>query len=337
MTERLVKYFGKDFTKEQRVNSYDLIENFISDNVKDWSQSPDTDKISADFGVLISKFTKEDFAFLLCHAGYIPEFYEHDSSQETLYSKLIEVLVCEWAKRAGFKDSYIQKQKASKEDVTIQIDNTVIVCDAKSYRLGRSQAAPNVKDTIKKADYEKWQKWWTVSEPHEKYGKLNSVGGLITFPSLHRWKGSSDAYLYSTDSSRPIVIIFYEHLAYFLLKGCDYNIIVNLMSNYPKLFPEASKNQHTYFETILKFMFDKDWDHFFEYLKLFAEIVKEKVIHTVERITTHLEESKKRIQLEIEAIAIDKLKDTLIESRLENECGQILKQLENIKKFRPVS
>jgi hypothetical protein len=193
MTDRLLKHFGKDFSEQQRIFYYDYIETYISDNVKDWSVPPETDKLATDFATVISKFAKEDFAFLLCHAGYIPEFYEHDSSQETLYSKLIEVLVCEWAKRVGFKDSYIQKQKASKEDVTIQTDNTVVVCDAKSYRLGRSQSAPNVKDTIKKADYEKWQDWWNVSEPHVKYGKLNSIGGLITFPSLHRWKGSSDA------------------------------------------------------------------------------------------------------------------------------------------------
>ena len=39
--------------------------------------------------------------------------------------------------------------------------------------------------------------------------------------------------------------------------------------------------------------------------------------------------------MEIEAIEVDKLREYLIESRLENECGHILKQLENIKKFRP--
>lgn len=335
MTEKLLHFYGKDFTREQRIYYYDFIENFIADNVKDWSKPPETDKIADTFGNVISKFAIEDFAFLLSHSGYIPEFYEHDSSQETLYSKLIEVLVCEWAKRVGFKDSYIQKQKASKEDVTIQVDDTIIVCDAKSYRLGRSQAAPNVKDTIKKADYEKWQEWWHLSEPHAEYGKFKSIGGLITFPSLHRWKGSSDAYLYSTDKHKPIVIIFYEHLAYFLLRGYDYQTVINLIDNYPKLFPAASKNQHTYFETILKNMFTKDWDDFFEYIKLFAEVVREKVINTVDRISTHLEESKKRIRMEIEAIEVDKIREYLIESRLENECGQILKQLENIKKFRP--
>ena len=336
MPDRLPEFFGKPLDKGQRVYSYDLIENFISETVKDWAKPPETEKIAADFGALIAKFSKEDFAFLLCHSGYIPEFYEHDSSQETLYSKLIEVLVCEWAKRAGFKDSYIQKQKASKEDVTIQVGNTVIVCDAKSYRLGRSQAAPNVKDTIKKADYEKWQSWWLASEPDVTYGKFNPIGGLITFPSLHRWKGTSDAYLYSTDKTKPIVIIFYEHLAYFLIRKYDYKSIIDLMNSYPKLFPDASKNQHTYFETILKFLFGGTWDDYFEYIKLFSEIAKEKVSNTTERILKRLDESKERIKKEIESIDVEKLRDHLIESRLENESGQLLKQLENIRKFRPL-
>ena len=35
-------------------------------------------------------------------------------------------------------------------------DKNIIVSDTKSFRLSRSQSAPNVKDTIKLADYEKW-------------------------------------------------------------------------------------------------------------------------------------------------------------------------------------
>lgn len=341
MTERLIKYFGKDFTEEQRKHSYDYIEIFISECVKDWSTPPDTDVIAAEFASKINQFSKEDFAFLLSHAGYIPEFYEHDSSQETLYSKLIEVLVCEWALRIGFNKSAIQKQKASKEDVTIQRNETVIVCDAKSFRLGRSQAAPNVKDTIKKADYEKWQDHWNESEPDKTYGKLNSIGGLITFPSLHRWKGKSDAYLYCTDADRPIAILFYEHLAYFLLKEYDYQLLIDLFTQYPALFPHASRDQKTYFDAVLGFLFGTEeekerHEDFYEYTKLSLEIVKEKVKHTIDRIDIEVIATKHKIELEIEAIDVNKLKQALIESRLENESGQLIKQLINIKKFRPV-
>lgn len=336
MKVRLQKFFGKDFTKEQRMKSYDFIENYILETVKQWNTAPDTDKIAADFASILTKLDNSDFVFLLCHTGYIPEFYEHDSSQETLFSKLIEVLVCEWAIRVGFTDSSIQKQKASKEDVSIQIGNTVIVCDAKSYRLGRSQAAPNVKDTIKKADYEKWQDWWHTNEPHVKYGKLTSIGGLITFPSLHKWKGSSDAYLYATDKHKPIIIIFYEYLAFYLIKGYNQNKLIEILKAYETIFPVASKDQSKYFESLLKALFSENWTDFEEYMNLFAEIIKEKVINTVERISEHLLVSKERIKAEIEAIPVEQLKGYLIDSRFENECGQIIKQLENIRKFRPI-
>jgi hypothetical protein len=335
MTDRLVKYFGKDFSKEERIKSYDFIESYIAEIVKHWNSSPDTDAIAASFASVIQNLDTSEFAFLLCHTGYIPEFYEHDSSQETLFSKLIEVLVCEWAKRVGFADSSIQKQKASKEDVSIQIGTTVIVCDAKSYRLGRSQAAPNVKDTIKKADYEKWQTWY-LGEPHVTYGKYEPIGGLITFPSLHRWKGGSDAYLYATDKHKPIIIIFYEHLAYYLVAGYKQNKLIEILKSYEQIFPAASKDQSKYFESLLKNLFAESWDDFHEYMNLFAEIIKEKVLNTVDRISEHLEVSHTRIKAEIEAIPVEKLRDYLIESRFENECGQIIKQLENIKKFRPI-
>ncbi|MCU0446451.1 MAG: HindIII family type II restriction endonuclease [Microscillaceae bacterium] len=231
MKDSFLRFFDKDFSQTERIASYDYLENYISDTVNDWTTAPDTERIALDFAQKIGSLDKNDFAFLLCHAGYIPEFYEHDSSQETLYSKLIEILVCEWAKRVGFKDSSTQKQKASKEDITIQIDNTIIVCDAKSFRLGRSQAAPNVKDTIKKADYEKWQNSY-LAEPNESYGVFDTIGGLITFPSLHNWKGSSDAYLYATDKHKPIVIIFYEHLAFYYLQGYQQQNLIEILNNY---------------------------------------------------------------------------------------------------------
>jgi hypothetical protein len=335
MTDKMIKYFGKDFTKDQRIQSYNFIENYISDKVQQWETAPETDKIAADFANILSKMDNMDFSFLLCHSGYIPEFYEHDSSQETLYSKLIEVLICEWAKRVGFKDSAIQKQKASKEDITIQLDNIVIVCDAKSYRLGRSQAAPNVKDTIKKADYEKWQDWWADTEPHVTYGKLTSIGGLITFPSLHRWKGSSDAYLYASDKEKPIIILFYEHLAFYLIKKYNQNGLIGIFRDYNEIFPAPSKDQTKYFTSLLRFLFSENWTDFEEYMGIFAFIIKEKVLNTIERISEYLSTSKERIIAEIEAIPVEKLKGYLIESRFENECGQIIKQLENIKKFRP--
>ena len=335
MTEEIVTYFGKDLTLDERQYSYDFIENYIEEKVSDWSIPPNTEEIASNFSSILEKFSEPDFNFLLCHAGYIPEFYDHDSSQETLYSKLIEVLVCEWSKRVGFIDSCIQRQKSSKEDITIQVGAILIVCDAKSFRLGRSQSAPNVKDTIKKGDYQKWQDNWNNIDPHSKHGVLKPIGGLVTFPSLHRWKGESDAYLYCTDKERPIIMLFYEHLAYFTIKNIKHTKIIECMENYSEIFPSASKNQHSYFDKILNNLFEDHFEHYTEYMKLFVEIIKEKVNHTTNRITKKILETEKMIRLEIDAIDEKKLREHLIDSRLHNVSGQIIKQLANIKKFRP--
>ncbi|MHB8236203.1 MAG: HindIII family type II restriction endonuclease [Acidithiobacillus ferrivorans] len=203
----IADFFGKAYRdKETRISSYNYIENFISREHINWSISPQTATIVDHFLNEISGLPLPDLAFLVVHSGYIPESYAADSSAETLYSKLIEAVVMVWAKKIGFANSILQTQKSSMEDVSI-IDGThVIVCDTKSFRLGRSQAAPNVKDVLKHADIAKW-----LSAHHNKH----ALGGLVTLPSQHDWKSGSDFYQYTTDKSSPTACLYYEHLAYF--------------------------------------------------------------------------------------------------------------------------
>jgi hypothetical protein len=333
MTERLQKFFGKDYIKKERVFLYDYIENFINTHVDDWTKTPDTDAISRDFFSAIKELDDSDFSFLLLTTGYIPEFYVHDSSQETLYSKLVEVLVCEWAIRIVYTDSNIVKQKSSKEDVSIKLGNLIIVCDAKTYRLGRSQAAPNVKDTIKKADYDKWQSAYR-GQPYNDEIVFAPIGGLITFPSLHRWKGSSDAYLYCTDKDDPICILFYEYLAYMILGGYDHSRITNVLTNYGELFPSKTKEQHTYFKTILGRMFGEGNETFNDFIKLSLELTNELVAHKIELVTNFVEEYRKTVEAEVDLIRIEDLKARLIEAETKLLSSQLNKQLHNITKFR---
>jgi len=334
MEERLKEFFGREINLEERLYFYDYIENYIKDNVKSWDISPDTDSMAASFAAKISAMPTKDFCFLLSSAGYIPEFYRHDSSQETLYSKLVEVMVCEWAKRAGFIDSSLQKQKSSKEDVTIQLDRTIIVCDAKSFRLGRSQAAPNVKDTIKKADYDKWK------ESYRKQGTkdertYNAIGGLITFPTLHRWKGKSDAYLYCTDKDDPICILFYEYLSLYLLLDQGPDKLITLFAIYPDLFPEKSKDQHTYFETIISNLFDIDKGRLTDFIKLSIEIVDEQTNHKLELIDKEIAHLRKKVIDEVNRQEdIEQLKAKLILAETTLISEHLRKQKNNIIKFR---
>lgn len=333
MTDRLQKFFGKDFSQDERIKLYDYIEDYISSKVTDWSKAPDTDAIATSFANDIKQLDKADFAFLLLSTGYIPEFYTHDSSQETLYSKLVEVLVCEWAIRIGFKDSAIIKQKASKEDVSIRLDNLVIVCDAKTYRLGRSQAAPNVKDTIKKADYDKWQENYRGKEL-KKDVFYSPIGGLITFPSLHRWKGGSDAYLYCTDKDDPIIILFYEYLAYMLIGGFSHETLIKVLSSYGELFPAKTKEQHSYFAPVLDTIFGKDNEDFTDFVKLSLELTNELVAHKTKLVEEFIDNSKKAVEEEIEKISVEEMKKRLIEAETKLISHQLKKQLVNINKFR---
>ena len=250
-----------------------------------------------------------------------------DSSQETLYSKLIESLVCEWAKRIGFKDSYLQTQKSNKEDVTIQIGNSVIVCDAKSFRLGRSQAAPNVKDIIKKQAYTTWLNQYNCDK----------IGGLVTFPSLHDWKKGSEAYAYFTEGHPAIMILFYEQMAYMLMKKISHKKIINFLNNYDQIFPTPSKNRNYYWKGITENLLaptPKDKDSYNSFMAESFTIIKMKVNHVLNQIVSFLVKKRVTIEQEIDHMSEDKIKKLAAEARYQNVCADIERQKNNIIRFR---
>ncbi len=202
---------------------------FLQDFVNNSFKTPpiNHDNISIAFQKTLKKdFTDNQLADLLIYAGYIPDIYQNDSSEETLFTKLVEVLVCEWACRMGFTSQYI-KQKASYEDVNITINEKIIVCDAKSFRLGRSQKAPNVKDFLKLEDIRKWL------TRHPK-----KLGGLVTYPCTHEWINKSDAYQYCSDKSAPTVMLPYKYLSFLLKYKNNYNTNdLEQLWNYNRIFP----------------------------------------------------------------------------------------------------
>ncbi len=205
-----------------------LLQQFV-DNAFQTNKTIDHDALSARFQKMLrEEFSDSQLVDLLIYAGYIPDTYLSDSSEETLFSKLVEVLVCEWANRMGFDSRFI-KQKASYEDVNIAIDGRVLVCDAKSFRLGRSQQAPNVKDFLKLEDIRKWL---------SRYD--NKLGGLVTYPCTHEWTSGSDAYQYCSDKSAPTIMLPYKYLSFLLLKkdSFDTKELVKLW-NYEEVFPEV--------------------------------------------------------------------------------------------------
>ena len=84
--------------------------------------------------------------FLLGHlrlCGAIPERYGHDTSEEKLYSKYTDVIICEAFSSFGFKSNVI-KERADVADVECVNEDYSFVADAKAFRLSRT--AKNQKD-----------------------------------------------------------------------------------------------------------------------------------------------------------------------------------------------
>ncbi len=75
--------------------------------------------------------------------GDIPESFEHSSSEEKLYSKYTDILLCESFKRIGL-ESRVIKERGDSADVETQSKNYSFIADAKVFRLSRT--AKNQKD-----------------------------------------------------------------------------------------------------------------------------------------------------------------------------------------------
>lgn len=77
----------------------------------------------------------------LCAA--IPELYEHDSTEEKLYSKYTDILISKAFETMGLTSCVI-KERADAADVECVSENYSFVADAKAFRLSRT--AKNQKD-----------------------------------------------------------------------------------------------------------------------------------------------------------------------------------------------
>lgn len=330
--EEVKAWFGEEFgDRERRLSSYDQMENFILASHTDWNIAPSTDKIVRKFEAEIASVSDQELAFLLVHSGYIPETYGADSSQETLYSKLIEALVKTWAMRIGFDQSVLPTQKSSKEDITIADAEGVIVCDAKSYRLGRSQKAPNVKDALKQGDIKKWL---------SAYPPERRIGGLVTFPSQHDWNSGSDFYAYLTDYTSPVMMLFYEHLAFLLLARISKSKITSFLRGHQSHFPAAhtakSSNRALYFAVLDRAIIntsDLNWADF----SVGADfIVREKASHTKDTLEKFLIADKKAIADHIleSQLTVEELVKELSDARFMQKHHNLVRQVVNIKSFR---
>ena len=310
-----------------------FIKNFVDSKFQS-GKGIDHESIANEFlRIMRKEFSDQRFENLLIVSGFIPDLYANDSSEETLYSKLIEALVCEWANRIGASGQLI-KQKASYEDVQITVGNQIIVCDAKSFRLGRSQQAPNAKDFLKLEDIRKWMSRYS-----------NAIGGLVTYPCKHEWSSSSDIYQYCSTKDAPTLMLPYKYLA-FLFHYKDRFSPTDLLSlwDYNKIFPNkltktmVGGNKAAYWkqinaaiarlvsvsqETLNNYMLEADQK---------IEICVKDHLALIEDLKA---ETIKHIELEIQKIDdINALKRRIIAYQTIAETGNLDVLIKRINKFR---
>lgn len=306
--------------------AYFYIKNFIDSN-----KNKGSNETVLYFEKIISSFNDKDLENLILFSGFIPDLYEADSSEETLFSKLVEVLIAVSIRKLGFHSEYI-KTKASYEDVKFEISNKIIVCDVKSFRLGRSQKAPNVKDFIKLEDIKKWL---------ARY-KNKKLGGLVIYPDSHEWTSGSDAYQYCSTKETPTVMLPYKYIA--LLLKYKNNIkndsILNLW-NYNVLFPDKlsnKKNNKSNYWNILnktiRGILNITEKEFSNTLENFDNKIKKCIEEHIKNLTQHSSIMKENIKRNVNMLTPEKAKKEYIEYKTRIETEPINKTIRRIKTFR---
>ena len=161
-------------------------------------------KLSGDFGEdtgrlekeLADEIRRQGVQSLLDHVrlcGDIPESYSHDSSEEKLYSKYTDSLLCESFKSVGLK-SLVIPERSDAADVEAFAKGYSFVADAKAFRLSRT--AKNQKDFKVQA-----MDGWKRGKPY----------AMVVCPIYQLPTKSSQ--IYEQASVRNVCVFTYSHLA----------------------------------------------------------------------------------------------------------------------------
>lgn len=278
-----------------------LIKNFVDSNC-DEDKKSDTAKNVALFKEILEKLEEDDFVEVMI-SSFIPDTYNENGKREKLYTKLVETIVGEWWRRLGGTYN-LPTKKSGTEDVELISQNNSIVCDAKAFRLGRSQKAPNVKDFLKLASVDKWIT--NLVNRYKKDGKKQNVlGGLVTYSSLHEWEGESEVYQECSDKGTPVVMLPYEILAV-LLKNKDKFTLDQLLTlwNYNEHFPTTVKTKQEYWkkmDSLLINLLSIKKEQYYKEINAYRAKIMESVKVFVELINDEVERNKAEIMSELES------------------------------------
>ena len=247
------------------------------------------EKLSGDFAgdfdrlekELSEDIKKDGIYALLDHlrlSGDIPEQYSHDSSEEKLYSKYTDALLCETYKFLGFK-SNVLTERADAADVDAFASEYSFVADAKTFRLSRT--AKNQKDFKVQA-----MDGWKRGKPF----------AMVVCPIYQLPTRSSQ--IYEQASTRNVCIFTYSHLsvlvAYKQFAGemAVDSLLLKIFNSVKSLMP--SKDAQSYWNAVNNTMlnFDSKIDEFWRTEKIAA---RESIIIAKEQALTYLQNEQDKI------------------------------------------
>lgn len=234
-------------------------------------------------------------------SGDIPEQYDHDSSEEKLYSKYTDALLAETYKSLGFK-SVVLTERADAADVDAFAKGYSFVADAKTFRLSRT--AKNQKD-FKVQAMDNWKR----GKPY----------AMVVCPIYQLPTRSSQ--IYEQASSRNVCIFTYSHLSvlvrYRQVSTDDKveELLSNIFESVKTLNP--SKDANSYWFAVNKSMlnFDSQIDEFWKTEKLAAiesiKVAKEQALSYIAK------EQEKIMRMTHEQAINELLKANKFESKID--------------------
>ena len=133
----------------------------------------------------------------LLYAGFIPEEFSHDSSEEKAYAKYCEVLICSFFNHLDFQSKLIDA-RGNRADLVASCDKYTLIADAKAFRMTRTALNPkdykiNAMDT------------WRIPDKAEYACLVSSI-----FPG-------ASSRLWAEAINNNVLILSYAHLYHLLI------------------------------------------------------------------------------------------------------------------------
>jgi HindIII restriction endonuclease len=298
--------------------------------IKQQSQSTDIDTLVRMCQKWLSEKSDNELIETIM-TGFIPDKYENNKSEEKVFAKLMEVVIAEWGTRLGFH-TVLQKTKSEKEDVSFIFNNQAILTDVKTFRLGRSQKAPNVKDFVKSSSVQKW------IDTFNQQQQETAIGGFIVYPSTHEWTNKSAVYQDCSNLSIPIVMLPFEVLSYFLQEKAllSPDKILSLW-NYSCLFPKTIKTKEEYWKVMIEAIsqiLDKPIHLITNDLEKLKEFYRLSVRDAINVLSELQESNEAKIRENIERLSIEDMKELIVTLLIDKENQRIAELQESIRKHR---